>query len=345
MALFVDTLALIIIAVILFLIITAVSAFEPLFWWAGWSRRSSLDLLPDPRQTASGTGEDQRAQESPADSYLVYLSGAGSMDPAKMDEKEVYFLDLLEAHLPRSCLIRDVFPYSPTNNPLTGQRVLTRLWRYVWQARRVRRRNLLQRIGIHIAQFRNTLQVGVSADRRYGPLYSYGVAQVVAGSLLRHGYRVGSSAPVILLVLSGGGQIGVGCVPMLRRMLRRPIWVISIGSILTDDPGILEVEHLYHLSGSLDNTQYIGRFFYPGLWSIFPYSAPNLAKKQGKVTVIPMGPMKHQKQGDYMSRSALLPNGQRHVDKTVEVIAGLVAEIEARARANHAPNYAPTRIA
>jgi hypothetical protein len=270
--------------------------------------------------------------EPDVDSYIVYLSGAGIMDPNQMEEKERQFIELLRARLPRSMLITDVFPYSATNNPQLGERRLARLWRYAWHARKARRRSLFQWLSVHAQQLRNSLQVAVSSDRRYGPILSYGVSQVVVAGLLRHGYRLGSDKPVILTALSGSGQISVGCVPILKRLLRRPIWIASIGGILTDDPGILETEHVYHLSGSLDNTQHMPRFFFPGVWPIFRQSAINRARRQGRITVFDVGPMKHMRQGDYMSRSATLPDGQRYVDKTIAVLTEVVARIEADAQ-------------
>jgi hypothetical protein len=328
-----DILALIGVAFVLLLFAAAASSLESLLWWAGWDKTAAAyptPAFPEP-QSLQGWGAPSDAEP---DSYVVYLSGAGTMDPARMDEKESRFVGDLRARLPGSAFVLDVFPYSPTNRPLTDERWLRRMWNYVLRARRVdrRRRSTLQRLGIHAAQFRNVLQVAVSADRRYGPVYSYGVARAIAASLLRHGYPIGSRRPVILMVLSGAGQISVGCTPLLRRMLGRPVWIVSIGSILADDPGILEVEHLYHLSGSRDRTQHIGKLFYPGLWPIFRHSAPNLARKQSKISVIDMGPMKHMGIGDYMSRSVVLPDGQRHVDKTVGVLARLVLEIEGQAR-------------
>jgi hypothetical protein len=334
----VNILTLVGVGFVLLLFAAAASSLESLLWWAGWDK--TVAAYPPPVLAEPQTGD--APTEAEPDSYVVYLSGAGTMDPARMDDKEVQFLAGLRAGLTGSTFVLDVFPYSPTNRPLTDARWLQRTWNYVLQARRVdrRRRSTLQRLGIHFAQFRNVLQVAVSADRRYGPVYSYGVARTIAASLLRHGYPIGSRRPVILMVLSGAGQISVGCTPLLRRMLGRPVWIISIGSILADDPGILEVEHLYHLSGSRDHTQHIGKLFYPGLWPIFPRSAPNLARKQGRISVIDVGPMKHMGIGDYMSRSAVLPDGQRYVDKTVGVLVGLVREIEGQTSRGARPPHA-----
>jgi hypothetical protein len=327
----VDILALILIGFVLLLLMAAASSLESLFWWAGWEKRTAI--YPPPALPGSGTEPPCGAEGSEPESYIVYLSGAGTMDPARMDEKETQFLDLLRSHVPGAAFVLDVFPYSPTNRPLTDERWLQRTWKYALRARRVhaRKRSTLQRLGIHVAQFRNVLQVAVSADHRYGPMYSYGVSRAIIASLLRHGYSVGSSKPLILMVLSGAGQISVGCAPLLRRALGRPVWIVSIGSILTDDPGILEVEHLYHLSGSRDHTQHIGKVVYSGCWPIFPYSAMHQAVRRGKITVIDVGPMKHMGLGDYMSRSAMLPDGRRHVDRTVEVLVGVLQEIRERA--------------
>jgi len=315
------------VAGVLFLIACMAAALEPLLWWAGWSRRSAVVLLHLDAPVAADSPEPD------VDSYIVYLSGAGTMDPTMMEEKERQFIELLHSRLLRSVLITDVFPYSATNNPQLGERRLARLWRYAWRARNTRRRSFFQWLSVHAQQLRNSLQVAVSGDRRYGPILSYGVSQVIVAGLLRHGYRFGSDKPVILTALSGSGQISVGCVPILKRLLRRPIWIASIGGILTDDPGILETEHVYHLSGSLDNTQHMPRFFFPGVWPIFTQSAINRARRQGKITVFDVGPMKHMRQGDYMSRSATLPNGQRYVDKTIDVLTEIVARIETEAQA------------
>jgi len=330
----VDILTLIFIAFLLLLLMAAASSLESLLWWAGWEKRSadySPAELPKSAVEVAAAGVSDRPEP---DAYIVYLSGVGTMDPARMDEKEVNFLDLVRARLPGSALITDVFPYSPTNRALTDKRWLQRTWKYVLKARKVqaRERSTLQHLGIHAAQFRNVLQVAVSADRRYGPMYSYGVARAIIASLLRHGYRVGSMKPLILLVVSGAGQISVGCAPLLRRALGRPLWIASIGSIITDDPGILDVAHLYHLSGSKDFTQHIGKVIYSGCWPIFPHSAVHQADRTGKITVIDVGPMKHMGLECYMSRSAVLPDGLRHVDKTLEVLRAIVQEIQTRAQ-------------
>jgi hypothetical protein len=68
----------------------------------------------------------------------------------------------------------------------------------------------------------------------------------------------------------------------------------------------------------------MGLALYPSCWPIFRQSAWNRALAQGKRTVIHVGPMRHMSRGDYFSRSALLPDGTPHVERTADVIAEIV---------------------
>lgn len=306
------------IAIILFLIAALLAPFESLGWWAGWSRRwpgpvSLLALPATPVHPAHGEPT----------CYLLFLSGVGTMEQDGLSPKEQHFLNLLAARLPGAVIAHDIFPYSAVNDPLTGQRRLRRFWRWVKRAMRHPETKQL----FHIVALRNVLQVAVSADRRYGPLFNFGVARGMILSLLRRGYHPGSRTPIILIGVSGGGQIAVGSGATLHRFLGAPIWVVSIGGVLTSDPGVLEIEHVFHLAGNQDRTQYLGMVLYPGCWPIMRGSVWNQALAQGKRTVIGVGPMKHMSHGDYFSRSMLLPSGAPYVEHIVAVIAEVIANV------------------
>lgn len=303
------------IAVILFFIAALLSPLEALGWWAGWDKRwPGLTTLP------TGPTVVKPASTSPTRYYLVYLTGLGSPDPQLLIEKELNFLSMLEQRLPGAVIIRDIFPYSVTNDALFGRRYLAPFWRFI--------RLLVERGRLALLHYiifaRNLFQVAVSADRRYGPIYSFGVAREVTQALIKAGYRLRDAQPVILIGLSGGAQIAVGCAPILNRLLGTPIDIISIGGVLTDDPGILEVNHLLHLSGSRDKVQHLGAILYPGRWPIFPLSAWGRAVRQGRITVVDVGPIRHMAYGDYFSRSSHLPSGESHVERTVAVIVDYV---------------------
>jgi hypothetical protein len=207
-----------------------------------------------------------------------------------------------------------------SNNPLNGERLLGWLWQRIHNSR-MGGKGSISAILIFV---RNLLQVGVSGDPRYGPIYNVGVARELALSLLKHGYDISSGVPITVMGWSGGGQIAVGVVPYLHQALDAPVYVASIGGVLTDDPGVASVEHLYHLQSSKDKFPTIGDILYPGRWKFVRYSAWNRTKAEGRITQVDPGPMIHTGRGDYFDRHATLPDGVTHVEKTAALIADFI---------------------
>jgi hypothetical protein len=288
----------------LLLLIGAILApLESLGWWAGWSAEKPGYIGPDEELIEAGKSQ-------PVENYyLVYLSGIGVASADGLAKDEVDFLNQMEIDLPDARIISDVFPYSVNNNPLTGQRALTPLWRWL---RAKQEKNPDSLIALLFINLRNMLQVAVSADPRYGPIYNLGIADEIADSLARHGYPFGSGKPVFLIGFSGGGQVSVGCATYLAPMIAAPVYVISIGGVLSDDPGINHVRHLTHLWGQKDPLQGIGGILWSGRWSVFPQSDWNRAKAAGRISMVAMGPMAHNALGGYYDIRVALPDGTNH---------------------------------
>ena len=228
-----QTIWLLLTGVVILLVISAVLApLESLTWYAGWQTKADE---PDPE--AGGADQAPRAPIAPAppaDHYLVYLSGIGAISGASVPDEEAPFIQGLMERLPRTRLVADVFPYAMANRSLNGQRFFAGVWRWIERLRLTRSRLALM---TYLVNLRNTFQVAVSADRRYGPVYNLGVAQVIRVELVEAGYPLGRGVPVTILGWSGGGQIAVGAAAFLRTLLGAPIYVISLGGLLADDPG------------------------------------------------------------------------------------------------------------
>lgn len=65
-----------------------------------------------------------------------------------------------------------------------------------------------------------------------------------------------------------------------------PLFIISLGGVMADDPGLDAIEHLYHLYWTRDPVQRIGQIAYAGRWPILSYSPWNRAKAEGKIASI-----------------------------------------------------------
>ncbi len=293
---------------------------ETLGWWAGW--------YEDEVNTTENTGDLAAPMDdtSAIQRYVVYLDGIGISSFQYLPDVEE-FLDTLAPQLPEDvALVRGIMPYSVMNKPLDEDRTLSFFWRY---ADKLRFANPASLLGL-IVNIRNVLIVGVSADQRYGPLYNQGIAQIVFSGLLNNGYRVGSGTPVTFIGYSGGGQMSCANAPFLKRAIAAPIDVISLGGVISANNNLLKLEHLHHLVGDKDGVEGLGPIMFPGRWRVFPLSFWNRAKRLGKVTIIPMGPVGHNVPGGILDPKVMMADGRSSLQQTIDAINAILrGELEA----------------
>ncbi|MBV9173238.1 MAG: hypothetical protein JOZ81_24500 [Chloroflexi bacterium] len=307
-----DTLQLLLIAgVIIVLFMAFVAPLESLRWWAGWSDAAVEEV------TRTLTHADGRpAGEQRAAYYLVWLSGIGSVPGRTQDPFEVRFLEELRQRIPLSFIVDDAFAYSVRENPLAGRHLVDWVWRSA-RSRQTAGASSGLLLG-PVIQLRNLLQVAVSADPRYGPIYNLGLAESIGRRLIAGGYLPGRPAPrLTLLGYSGGAQVAVGAATYLVQWFGAPVDVISIGGVIADEPGIQAVDHLYHLQGERDPMPRIGSLVFVGRWGVIRYSHWNRAVAAGKVRELSAGPVEHMAEQGYF--------GSAHVERTAALVANLVA--------------------
>jgi hypothetical protein len=313
----VDLLSLLGIALLGLLIWAALAPFEALGWWAGWF--GDKIYQEDASVLLSSTPNNPDA-----DSYIVFLSGVARVSGETFSRREQNFLNQLSQAMPRTVVIDNIFPYSVNNLPLTGQPFFAGMWR--WALRRKLSRHRLEGLAGYLINLRNVWQVAISIDKRYGPIYNQAMAQVIINALIQHGYDPDLRRPVIVIGYSGAGQIAVGTATYLKEELNAPIFVVSMGGIFGSDPGLLAADHVYHLYGSQDRPQRLGKILFPGRWPIFFYSAWNRAIRMGRVSEICIGRISHAGGTGYLTTSRKLPDGLSHLEKTIETIASLPYE-------------------
>lgn len=296
----------------------ALSPFETLGWWAGWFGDKIYDEAIPSDGYVRNVPPDARA-------YIIFLSGVGRVSGQTLSFREQDFLHRLAISLPDAVIIDDVFPYSINNLALTGQPIIGGIWR--WALRRKLDGPQLAGLLINI---RNIFQVWVSVDHRYGPLYNQATAEIMLHALLRYDYPMErTDVPIFVIGYSGAGQLAVGAMAYLREWVPGPLYTISLGGVFGSDPGLLAIDHLFHLAGTNDSVLNLS-YMAPGRWPFMATSEYNRVRRQGRITQISMGPMGHTGRGGYLDAKVTLPDGTAYVDHTVEVVKGIVNEVVAQ---------------
>lgn len=289
--------------------------FEALGWWAGWygSDRDPRVLAFKDTQSRLPTRLDPTTPH-----YVVYLDGIGKSS-FKYSEHSSRFLERLAESLPSDrILIQSIMPYSVINLPLTIGRPFAKLWQWIETTAKFEVLVLL----------RNMFQVAVSVDSRYGPIYNRGTAQIIINCLLGQGYQPGSGALITLIGYSGGGQISMGAVPYLKKVLAAPIEVISLAGVISGNNEVAQAEHLYHLVGEKDRVARFIPYLFPRRWSIISWSNWNLARSRGEISFVSLGKVGHDSKNGPLDEQAMLVNGYNHLEQTLSIILRILTRVD-----------------
>jgi hypothetical protein len=302
-------------ALVAFVVAGLLAPFETLGWWAGW-------FGPHDPELAEGPPPEPGDRSPPARGYVVFLSGVHSVSGRAFAPRERAFLARLRQQLPGVRVV-EVFPYSVTNRALTGQRIFARFWRFALAGKLGRRR--LAGVASLLINLRNAWQVAVSADRRYGPMYDEGSAQLIERALRAEGWTAEARPPVLLVGYSGGGQIALGASAPLSRRLGRTIDVVSLGGVMASPRSLDGLGRVVHLRGRNDRVARIGAAFFPGRWPAVRWSTWNQARAQGRIEIVDLGEMDHTGRDGYLDGASGGDDGRSYLDVTVDAIARTVA--------------------
>lgn len=303
---------------ILFILFAIAIPISVLIWWAGWRKSTPQTRLQPPGPPAAGP-------------FLVYLSGVDDISGEFSTPYEDALLDAIAERIPGLVIVTDVFAYSFTNVGMTSEGNLAWFWAWL-NALRLNKKSPLRRVG-RLINLRNMLHVAVSADRRYGPIYNYGVAEMIIQGLLRHGYVLGSGSQVALLGYSGGAQIALGASGYIQATLRAPVQVISLGGIMNSDESLSRINALIHLYGTRDRWHRLSDLIFPARWPIFRNSQWNQALAMGKIEKVCLGPMFHTGRGSYLDATRRVEDGRSYLDVTADTIAERIRRLTPRAAA------------
>jgi hypothetical protein len=285
-------------------------------WWLNQSAESLGLKKNSPKKILESGESASGAHTAKINCYIIYLPGVGDFSADQLTPGEELFLDRLAQLQPGCVTVRNVFPYSVANKDLAGERLLAPLWRAAETAD-----GWLENADILI-KIRNLWRFAISADDRYSPIYSYGIADTIVDRMNAvHPISLNQKPlKVILIGTSGGVQVALGAVPYLHQWLNNPqIVVVSAGGDFDGDTGFDNVDAMYHLQGKRDWVEDLSRIVFPSRWRWTVGSPFNQARRQGRYTTVISGPHTHDGKEGYFGLAIARPN-QTYVELTLQTV-------------------------
>lgn len=273
-------------------IVSLVSQFA---FWEGW-----LDGLPDVEALWAGTGTDDPgtlpdgAGEPSADqSVIVYLDG---IHQSELDHppRVATFLAELEQRLPTGVrLLRGLETYTVMPVALREDSGGSWFWRRLFALQEQHPGGWLPLLAAVLVQANNVIKVGISSDRRYGPIRHYELALKIVLRLREQGFRPGGRGRLILLGYSGGGEMAFGVADYLSRIARVPLHLISFCGVFSGEHPLERLASIGSVVGDRDPVAAFGNIAYPGRSPLLPFSRWRRALAAGRVQRCTIAGMNH----------------------------------------------------
>ena len=247
-------------------------------FWSGW-----LGGLPQVSDLFAG-----EASTSQTPITVVYLDGIHQCErdhPPRVSR----FLDELEQQLPAHVrLLRGLEAYTVQPTRLADDSGSQWFWQRLFALQESHPNGLLSVLCSVLVQANNVIKVGISSDRRYGPILNDELALKVCLRLAELGFRPGQHGnpgpqELVLLGYSGGSEMAMGMADSLRRLCGCPVRIISFCGVFSGNQLLEEVSDITTVVGSRDPVAAFGRIAYPGRSPLLPLSNWNRALRRGQV--------------------------------------------------------------
>lgn len=286
-----------------------------LTWWLSQSS-GQLGFKPE-QQPSNDRALVKKPQGATIDCYIIYFPGVGDYSANQLTPGEEFFLSHLTQQHPNCVAVSDVFPYSASNQSLGGQRLLAPFWTAIDQTN-----GPLQKLNALI-KIRNLWRFAISADDRYSPIYSQGIALAVRDRMnAMHPIPDPGKQPIKLILVgtSGGAQVALGAAPYLKEWLNPQILMVSLGGDFQGTAGFNVTEHVYHLQGDRDWVEDLSGWVFPSRWRIVVGSPFNQARLQGRYTEQTIGPHEHDGDQGYFGLAPVGNSKTTYVDLTLQQV-------------------------
>lgn len=243
-------------------------------FWEGW-----IEGLQEPSRLFQGNQE--RGPQS--HHYLVYLDGIHLRQSEHPPRINAFLAELEHTLGPTTTVLKTIEPYTVLPVGLADDAGSAWFWRRLLTLQEQHPNAVVQVLAAVLVQANNVIKVGISSDRRYGPIINYEQALKVAERLSAMGFHPSAGAPITLLGYSGGGEMAMGMADDLQRICRCPVSIITFCGVFSGNQDLARVEGITTVVGSRDPLDVIGRLIYPGRSPLLPFTRWNKAMRSGRV--------------------------------------------------------------
>jgi len=272
------------VALLLVPISGVISTSSQFAFWTGW-----LAGLPQPGTIFPPAPEGGQQASQNKTCTIVYLDGIHQSEQDHPPRVEA-FLEQLQRRLPAHVrLLKGLETYTVTKARLADDTWGSWFWQRLFALQEHHPNSAVSTLCAVLVQANNVIKVGISSDRRYGPILNYELALKMGQRLAEVGFQPGPVGPdgpqeLVMLGYSGGGEMAMGVADYLRRICRCPVRIITFCGVFSGNQLLEEVSRIAMVVGSADPVAAFGRIAYPGRSPLLPLSNWNRAVGRGQVT-------------------------------------------------------------
>ena len=279
-------------------------------FWEGW-----LAGLPDPDSLFPTPALADGADADEPQRHLVYLDGIHQLE-RDHPPRVTAFLDELQQRLgSRARLLRGLDSYTVMPVALADDSGGAWFWRRLFALQEAHPNGVVQLLAAVLVQANNVIKVGISSDRRYGPIRHYELALKLGLRLAEAGFRPGRDE-LLLLGYSGGAEMAFGVADYLSRLCRQPLHIISFCGVFSGNHPLERVASLATVVGDRDPVAAFGNIAYPGRSPLSPWSRWRSALRAGSVQRLSIAGLNH--------NGAAGPFSDRYRSKVIGAILTLI---------------------
>ena len=272
------------VVVIVTALVSVYSVMVDFVFWEGW-----MQGLPDPsRLFCTDDGPNGRHRH-----YLVYLDGIHQSEESHPPRVSEFLGCLDDAIAADTLLVKGIEAYTITNAGLRSTTLGGWFWQRLFALQEHHPNGLIRFICAFCVQANNVIKVGISSDRRYGPVMNYELALKIARRLESAGFHPSRAARIVLVGYSGGGEMALGTAEILQQLCRVPVQVITVCGVFSGNGALETIRDVAMVVGSRDPVAALGRIAYPGRLSLLLLSNWNRWQRKNPLHRYPIEGMSH----------------------------------------------------